>query len=187
MSKPTLLYIHGFMSSGSTLKGRALAQRYGERFDVRLPTYPQASPLRSIDDLQQSLEGVAEGVLVGSSLGGFYAQYLGHRLGWPVVLINPALDMACVAGQLEGEHTNPFTGERVVVDKAWFEELAQLRTEPVSPALVLLCADDETVRPDCALNRYWGVGEIVLRPDGGHACWPLTPLWPCLDAFLARF
>ena len=186
MAKPTLLYIHGFMSSGSTLKGRALAQRYGEAFDVRLPTYPQASPLQSIAYLQQTLEGACEGVLVGSSLGGFYAQYLGCRLGWPVVLINPALDMACVAGRLEGEHTNPFTGERVRVDEKWFEELSRLHTEPVSPALVLLCADDETVRPDCALKQYRGVGEIVLHPAGGHACWPLTPLWPCLDAFLAR-
>jgi len=186
MNKPTLLYLHGFMSSGSTLKGRALAQRYGEQFAVCLPTYPQLTPQHSIDFLLKLLQGAESGVLVGSSLGGFYAQYLGHVLNWPVVLINPALDLACVSSDLSGCHTNPFTGEEVMVDEKWFDGLMQLQVAPVRPSLVLLCQDDATVRPDCALQRYRGIGEVVLLPEGGHACWPLTPVWPCLDAFLTR-
>ncbi len=187
MGRPVLLYVHGFMSSGSTLKGRALARRYGGRFDVRLPTYPQVSPMKSVDMLLETVADADRGVVVGSSLGGFYAQYLSCRLDWPAVLINPALEMACVSEALSGSHTNPFTGERVVVDEKWFDSLARLRVEPVSPSLVLLCEDDHTVSPDCALRRYRGVGTILLLPAGGHACWPLTPVWPVLDAFLGQY
>lgn len=68
MSKPQLIYIHGFMSSGSTLKGQALKRRYGERFEVH--------PTASMKALQALIDPQRPGVLVGFSLGGFYAQYL---------------------------------------------------------------------------------------------------------------
>ncbi len=186
--RPLLLYVHGFMSSGSTLKGQAFRRHFGEQFDVRTPTYSQRNPEASVAELEQLIaaSGARRGVIVGSSLGGFYGQYLAARLGWPLVMINPALDMACVPASLTGEHVNPYTGETVVVDEHWLAQLARFRTEPVSPSLLIVCADDTTVLPQCALERYDGVAEIVCQPEGGHACWPLTPLWPRLDAFMAR-
>jgi predicted esterase YcpF (UPF0227 family) len=186
MGKPVLFYIHGFMSSGSTLKGQALKRRYQGRFDVRLPTYPQQTPQQSMTFLQNALDDAVNGVLVGSSLGGFYAQYLAYRLGWPVVMINPVLDLKCVPISLEGRHKNPYTGEQVEVSQGWIEELSMYQSPPVKPSLLLLCADDNTVLPDCALDQYRGVGHIYLLPDGGHACWPMMHVWPVLDDFLAK-
>ncbi len=187
MSKPQMIYIHGFMSSGSTLKGQALKRRYGERFEVHLPTYTQVSPALSIKALKALMDPQKTGVLIGSSLGGFYAQYLACQIGWPAVLINPALSMACVAGSLLGRHTNPYTQEQVLVDESWLAQLSEFQVGAVSPSMLLLCADDETVRPDCALAAYRGVGQIFMLPQGGHACWPLAPVWPVLDAFLSEY
>ena len=186
MSKPRLLYVHGFTSSGSTLKGQALKRRYGHHFEVCTPTWPQHDPHESARFLLQQLEGVRRGVVVGSSLGGFYARWLGVQTGWPVVLINPALDLRCIDDFHDGEHVNPYTGERVRVDENWRAALADYRCTPQAPALVLLCHDDKVVRPDCALEQYGGIGEILLLPEGGHACWPLDAVWPTLDGFLVR-
>ena len=186
MAKPLMLYVHGFMSSGSTLKGQALRRRYGERFEVRTPTYAQQDPHRSVQALMEQMAGHERGVIVGSSLGSFYARWLGAQQGWPVVLINPALDLRCIDDFSDGEHVNPYTGERVGVDARWREALAAYRCEPKPPALLLLCHDDAVVRPQCALEQYGGIGEILLLPQGGHACWPLEAAWATLDGFIER-
>lgn len=187
-ARPLLLYVHGFMSSGSTLKGQAFRRHFGDRFEVRTPTYPQTSPSVSIAALEKEMSaaGAQRGVIVGSSLGGFYGQYLAARHGWPLVMINPALEMACVPASLTGAHVNPYTGEKVVVDETWLAQLASLRTEPVSPSQLIVCADDTTVLPRCALEHYDGVAEVIFQPQGGHACWPLTPVWSQLDDFMRR-
>ncbi|SIN93967.1 hypothetical protein SAMN05443662_1057 [Sulfurivirga caldicuralii] len=185
-ARPLLVYVHGFMSSGSTLKGQALRRHFGDRFEPCTPTYPQTSPSASIEALEKEISaaGAQKGVIVGSSLGGFYGQYLAARHGWPLVMINPALDMACVPSSLTGTHVNPYTGEKVVVDETWLAQLAPLHTEPVSPSQLIVCADDTTVLPRCALERYDSIAEVVFQPQGGHACWPLTPVLPQLDAFM---
>ncbi len=186
--RPLLLYVHGFMSSGTTLKGQAFKRHFSACFHVCTPTYPQRTPRASIAALEQIIQqaGAQRGAIVGSSLGGFYGQYLAARYHWPLVMINPALDLACVPGSLEGVHVNPYTGEEVVVDEAWLAQLVPLRTEPLADALLLVCADDTTVLPQCALERYDGVGTRVMLPQGGHACWPLTPALPALEAFFRR-
>jgi len=52
--------------------------------------------------------------------------------------------------------------------------------------LLAVCADDTTVLPQCALEQYGDRAEIVMLPKGGHACWPLTPLWSAIDGFIDR-
>ncbi len=187
MAKPLMLYVHGFMSSGSTLKGQAFVRRYRDRFEVHTPTYAQQDPHRSVQMLMELMTGHEQGVIIGSSLGGLYARWLGSRKGWPVVLINPALDLRCIEDFADGTHVNPYTGEQVVVDGRWREALAAYRCEARAPALLLLCHDDAVVRPRCALEQYGGIGEILLLPEGGHACWPLEAAWATLDGFLARY
>ena len=49
-----------------------------------------------MDEVLRSVEGVepARLALAGSSLGGFYATYLAHRLGCRAALLNPAVNPA---------------------------------------------------------------------------------------------
>lgn len=86
------LYIHGFGSSSHSFKARLLARRARDRgLAFACPDLPYQPDL-AFATLTQWCEHTSPDVLVGSSLGGFYARLLADRFEIPAVLINPALD-----------------------------------------------------------------------------------------------
>ncbi len=109
MAPTHLLYLHGFRSSPQSFKARRLhGWLRDHRPDVTwwCPQLP-ASPR---DAMAQVARGIANwpqdsAVVVGSSLGGFYATVVAERCGWPAVLINPAIDPARDLAAYVGEHS----------------------------------------------------------------------------------
>ena len=88
-----VLYIHGFASSSESFKAVELEKflvANGFTEAVLRPTLPIA-PRRAIDMLKQILEQNEVTLLIGSSLGGFYALYLNQMFAKKTVLINPSL------------------------------------------------------------------------------------------------
>jgi hypothetical protein len=93
-----LLYLHGFRSSPQSFKARRLqAWLAAHRPDVHwwCPQLPP-SPREALALLLHGVAGWPAGhsAVLGSSLGGCYAAVLTHRLAWPAVLLNPAVDPA---------------------------------------------------------------------------------------------
>lgn len=94
---PTIVYLHGFLSSSASQKAKAtrtwLAQYRGDWNFLcpDLPSNPEQTQT-TLDCLfrQQQLQGTEVG-LIGSSLGGFWATYLAQQQSLPTVLINPAV------------------------------------------------------------------------------------------------
>lgn len=68
--------------------------------------------------------------LVGSSLGGHYANYLAEKHGLKAVLINPAAVHYLDAGKFIGEHANFHTGERFTFTAAHAAQLAAQVSKP---------------------------------------------------------
>ncbi len=89
-----IVYLHGFRSSPRSTKARRLEARLHERglgARYRCPQLP-VSPrdaARVIEDVVAS-NGDEPLAVVGSSLGGYYATWIGERVDCRVVLINPA-------------------------------------------------------------------------------------------------
>ena len=105
-----LLYLHGFRSSPQSFKARHMADwmrahRPGVQWWCpQLPPSPQAAVellLDGVKDWPADLSAV-----IGSSLGGFYATVLAERLGWPAVVINPAVEPARDLARYIGEQTS---------------------------------------------------------------------------------
>ena len=105
-----LLYLHGFRSSPQSFKARHMADwmrahRPGVQWWCpQLPPSPQAAVellLDGVKDWPADLSAV-----IGSSLGGFYATVLAERLGWPAVVINPAVEPARDLAKYIGEQTS---------------------------------------------------------------------------------
>lgn len=88
-----MIYLHGFRSSSQSFKARLLAERMAalgqaERF---LAPDLDVSPARAVAAVVDQIRPTADDVLVGSSLGGFYAIVLAEYAGCRAVLLNPAV------------------------------------------------------------------------------------------------
>ena len=93
---PSLIYIHGFLSSPLSAKAEItrnwLLKNKSEidYYCPQLPPYPNETK----NILTQLVEQLSNRpvYLVGSSLGGFWATYLAEKYNLPAVLINPAVN-----------------------------------------------------------------------------------------------
>lgn len=89
-----ILYIHGFASSSNSFKARQLKEffdRQGLHNVVLHPTLP-VSPKRAVCLLNDMFKDFDIKLVIGSSLGGFYALYLHQQQNIHTVLINPSLN-----------------------------------------------------------------------------------------------
>lgn len=88
-----ILYIHGFASSSNSFKAQQLEQYFAEKGltgVVLHPTLP-VSPGRAIEALDELFNDFEIKLVIGSSLGGFYALYFHQRKNVHTILINPSL------------------------------------------------------------------------------------------------
>jgi len=170
-----IIYLHGFNSSGASAKGQFLKQQLGD-ITVLTPSY-HYDPARAIDMLQHLIEASLaldnNIMLAGSSLGGYYAQYLAHYYRLKQVLINPALMPLSTLDNYLGENINFYTGERYELKARHLDTLRTLDVpapciEPV-PTLLLLDKGDEVLDYHAAIERYQACADVRLFEGGDHA------------------
>ncbi len=114
----------------------------------------------------------ASSVVVGSSLGGFYATAVAEARGWPALLLNPAVDPARDLAAHIGEQTAFHAPEEGFFFRA--EYIDELRSIAV-PAITrperyagLVTQGDEVLDWREMAARYAGTRVRVL-PGGDHA------------------
>ncbi len=104
-----LLYLHGFRSSPQSSKAQYLAQLLEARYPKIIWCCPQLPPSpKSAGELILNLTQdwpVHSSAVVGSSLGGFYANWIAKEKGIKSVLINPACHPARDLKNHIGEQT----------------------------------------------------------------------------------
>jgi len=168
------VYLHGFNSSGQSVKAQELSNQLTE-FDWLLPSYP-AVPDDAVsylsDYLQEHCPNTNNTILVGSSLGGFYAQYLARQFHTRVVLINPALDPITTLSAYLGLQTNYYSGEQYMFSETELNMLKQYEVvQPcLNPVSTLLLVDkgDEIIPYEYALEKYEACAECHAFDDGDH-------------------
>lgn len=97
MNQPfACLYLHGFLSSPQSRKAQQLKEYFQglPHAQLSIPTLPFA-PQEAIRLAEETLlklqRDYAKVLLIGSSLGGYYATYLAQKHHCQAVLINPAV------------------------------------------------------------------------------------------------
>ena len=178
MSRPHLVYLHGFHSSPgsakSTMMREYLADQHSEIEFVcpQLPATPQAAAAL-IDEILNTVTPEASRVgLVGSSLGGYLATYFSEKYGGlPCVLINPAVKPYELFEAYMGEQLHPYTQQRYVLNAQHIQELVALDThELTSPNLYWLLQQqgDEVLDYKQAVEKYKNC-RVTLEQGGDHA------------------
>lgn len=180
MGRKLIIYLHGFCSSPASWKSQLLAEEMARRGLAEHFVCPQLSPVpaeaaASVSRLIEAADGPV--TLIGSSLGGHYANFLAEKYGLNAVLINPAvpqgdfrrgavdyLDLA----KFVGEHTHFHSGEAFNFTEA---HAAQLKAQVSRPTpghyWLLLETGDEVLDYRQAQDFYAGCRQTVLE-GGDH-------------------
>lgn len=173
----TILYIHGFASSGSN--GSAIQLRshfYPMGVQVLSPDVP-VEPLRAISFLREYVEGNPPDLIIAVSMGAMYAEQL-H--GIRRILVNPSFSMARLLtfrGMGRQEFRNPRTdgAKDFKVDKQMVAEFKEVEKQSFcgitaeEKALVwgLFGTKDKNVNCQPDFRKHYGALQMSLF-EGEH-------------------
>lgn len=172
MDRGLIVYLHGFCSSPASWKSRLLAEEMERRGLAAHFLCPQLSPVpaeavAAVSRLIEQANGPV--TLVGSSLGGHYANHLAEIHGLNAVLINPAVVDRLDLSRFVGDHLNFHSGEAFSFSAAHAEQLmAQVRRPSPERYWLLLEEGDEVLDYRQAVDFYAGCRQTVLA-GGDHS------------------
>lgn len=170
-----LIYLHGLNSSGNSHKAGVLRERLAPA-PVLAPSYPAHRPDAAVSALSNFFRELPEGsvpLVVGSSMGGFYGQYLARR--FPVrhlFLINPALTPWDLLPEYEGLAQTTARGETYVIDRDLIDSTRRYGfATPCDgvPTTLFLDKCDEVIDYRIAEDLYRSCGQFMIFEGGDHA------------------
>jgi predicted esterase YcpF (UPF0227 family) len=189
-----LLYLHGFRSSPQSFKAQRLArevqtqQAQGQPLVWGCPQLPP-SPQQTMAELRDLVRHWPSEsmVVIGSSLGGFYATVLAQERGCRFAVINPAVQPARDLARHIGEQTafhDP--SERFYFRLEFIQQFALLDPYPLKRPeryWALVAEGDEVLDWREMVAHYPGVDMTVL-PGGDHAVSDFAEHLPALLRWL---
>ena len=166
----TILYIHGFGSSG--VGGKALIFReYFENLGIKFiaPTlsYIPDLALLTLEDIIKNCDNVK---LIGSSLGGFYSIYLADKYNLKATLINPAINPDITLKRTIPKALNYYDLSYFEWNENYLKMLKNYKIIPKNQSryMLMLQKGDETLDYREALNLLPNAN-IVLEDGGNHS------------------
>lgn len=188
-SSPSIVYIHGFNSSPASFKAQQLRQAWRQ---LALPEQQLLIPAlhhhpeQAIAQLQTAIMQLEQPVLIGSSLGGYYATYLAQQFNLKALLINPAVHPYRLFADFSTEQENLYSGQRWRLTAAHLQALAALEVAPPQDAqrfCVWLQTGDETL-DYCLAEQYYTGCSVVIEQGGDHSFQHFAEHLPALFAFV---
>ena len=128
-------------------------------------------------------------MFIGSSLGGFWAQYLAPEFDASLVLINPSLRPDETLARHVGRFRNTATGTETVLTLDNVRILKAYRVEPCDPrvpTLALLDERDEVLDYRIAATALRGCGKTIVYPGGSHRFDHLNEALPEIRALYTK-
>jgi predicted esterase YcpF (UPF0227 family) len=184
-----IIYLHGFSSSAASHKSIVLRHALSP-IPLRVPDYPSHQPSAAIAYLSAYIQqqNARRVMLIGSSLGGYYAQYLATNLAIVdrVVLINPALQPQITLRPHIGVNRNMQNTAVFDFSQSDFDQLPLYDVTDArdcAPSLVLLDAADEVIDYQIARRKYAGYARVLVFPGGSHCFEHLPQVVPHISAF----
>lgn len=168
MQARPLIYIHGFRSSPLSGKSRALKKIFP---GIILATYDTLHP--DIAFLQlDALIGEAvkrQSILIGSSLGGFWAYQFAKRYALSCVLLNPCMRPEVTLRPDIGVVTNMYTDEQGIMTEDDLRKYDAYRFAGNARCVVLHEKGDELIPYTESVANFQGNAKLVLIEGGSHA------------------
>lgn len=183
-----LIYIHGLDSDANSTKGLLLeqyCQQHHPDITVHRPDLNQPPQLvfDKLLDLVAELGSSTKVILVGSSLGGYFATLMSNETGCPVLLINPSTQPHLTLQRFEDDvsadtlksdndkekvlHTTDGGWRITKADLQWFAHHQILVVDNPSQVAVILKKGDELLDANLSAAFYQQQGATVIIQAGG--------------------
>jgi uncharacterized protein len=166
----TILYLHGFNSDGSSATVTKLRKRIKNLISISYDYIIPDNAYVKIDvAIKQILIEDSQVILVGTSLGGFWANFFAQKYKFSCVLINPSTSPWLSLFKYVGINVNFNSGKERVLTKKNVDDYKKYKVEIIPGILryVVLATND------CQLD--YRVAEEVFKKtsiieliDGGH-------------------
>ena len=173
MPSTLLVYLHGFRSSPRSSKAVMTgdAVRAISTIDKPVEWYcPQllASPKMSIGMVMQHIDKSKADrlVIIGSSLGGFYTNYLAEKYDCKAVVLNPAVRAARELAPHVGMLTAYDSDEPFDFRPEYIEELKALQVEKITAPdryFLIAAKGDELLDWQEMAEFYPGANQLILE------------------------
>lgn len=162
-----LIYIHGFRSSPLSEKSRAFKQIFP---DITLATYDTLHPDAAYQQLDEIVRSALpwRPILIGSSLGGFWAYQFAKKYSLKCVLLNPCMYPEGTLRPDIGLVENMYTGEKGRMDESDLLKYDQFRLDGEAQCVVLHEKGDELIPYQESVANFEGKAKLVLIEGGSH-------------------
>jgi hypothetical protein len=163
-----ILYLHGFASCGTSSKTKLLKAYFGKD-EVLAPNLP-VDPVEAVRFIKKQIIEHDIDLIIGSSLGGFYASYFCELLGIKTVLINPSTQPFITLTPFIGTNKHWCNNKPFEFTREHLKSLFEFAVgTPKNPALylVLLQKGDELLDYSKAQDKYEGA-HIIVQEGGNH-------------------
>ena len=192
---PFFIYLHGFNSSPESMKGQLLKQHFeqaGRADQLWMPmlsSWPEQAVQQVLDKIA-SLPAQQPVLVVGSSLGGYYATAvcespLCQSRTVRAVLVNPAVYPYKLLAQWLGENQNFYRAESYTLTEQHLEQLLNLDCPTLQDPeryLLLVQTGDMTLNYLEAVDKYAQSPQFV-QSGGGHGFDYFERLIPAIESF----
>ena len=195
MTSTLLVYLHGFRSSPRSSKAVMTGEAIKALSTVDNPIEwycPQllASPKASMDMVTAHIDQAKADrvVVIGSSLGGFYTNYLAEKYGCKAVALNPAVRAARELAPHVGMMTAYDNDEPFDFRPEYIDELKALQVEKISnPSRYFLIAakGDELLDWREMVSFYPGAKHLILE-GSDHGIADYTDHLPKVMEFISH-
>lgn len=173
--KNAVIYLHGFASVGNVERLKPLQARL-PNYDFYSPTYNPHNSTETIDVIKTYIKDIIKThdtvVLIGNSMGGFWADFFGRLFGLRVILLNPAVDTKNNMTQFLGKSKNFTTGDEIIVTDQDLDDLDQVnamrRKLAHVPRAVLVNKDDDVIPAQFAQDEFAKNAKVIAFDKGGH-------------------
>jgi predicted esterase YcpF (UPF0227 family) len=192
--KKNILHIHGFNSSPLSKKAEQARLYFHENFPEVNFVCPQlaTSPNEAILQLENIIESSPDEIwhLIGSSLGGYFANYLAIKYEALAVLINPAITPFLLLEEYIGKQNNPHTNVEYQVTPQHMVDLKAIEQSALSfddkqknNFLVMVQTGDEVLDYQLAVDKFVHC-QLIVEQGGDHSFIDFDKKLPIIANFL---
>ncbi|MBR7799346.1 YqiA/YcfP family alpha/beta fold hydrolase [Undibacterium fentianense] len=169
-----ILYLHGFRSSPASYKAQVLAAHFlalGRNNEFACPQLP-ASPKLAIELAQTLIDEkpLEKCTIIGSSLGGYYANFLAEKNDCKAILLNPAVKPPRDLEKYVGMQTAYHSEELFEFKEEYLEELKQFEVEQITlpKRYLLIAATGDEVLDWREMQMHYAQAQQLIIQGSDH-------------------